>query len=315
MRSVEWPKVAEQSAYMLFYVRHTMKPLAALPVPTEPPPVPATAGAKRTIGPQLLPELAAKRQRGDVDGNSDSHAAAPAIGPGLPPPGWRPQTDGPSLFARNSAPAGSTALPGPLSAACGAKATDGVVRIGRPAGPPLLRITLKPRAAPAAVKPANGAASGTSAVGGPPPAAAPVEPSQRQQQQQQQQQQQGQQQQGQEQQQQQPSARPLLVVDPASASPVDIRNQLMCSLRGDANLIATMRRAAQAAAAEGRRLPAGASQLSPAEASAIRRGVGAAAGAEALQLVRAAMEAGSPGFAAVRARAEAAARADVASHS
>lgn len=305
--------MAEQSAYILFYVRLAMKPIAALPVPAEPPPAPAAsaaAGAKRAIGPQLPPDLAAKRLRSD-DG-SDSPRAAAAIGPAPPPQGWRPQNDGPSLFARNSTLAGSAALPGPLSVGGGAKASDGTVRIGRPAGPSLLRITLKPRTVPAAA--ANGTSNGAPGSGS---MVAAVTPQQEQQQQKEQQDQQEQAQQAWRRRQQrvQEQQQPLPPFNPASATPADIREQVLASVRGDAKIFAAMHSAAEAAVAEGRPLSVGTGQLPPSQASAIKRGVGAVAAAKTLELVQAAVAAGSPAFAELRARVEAAVRAEMASGS
>jgi hypothetical protein len=119
----------------------------------------------------------------------------------------------------------------------------------------------------------------------------------------------GQQQQQQQQQQEMPP------FHPASATPADIRERLLASVRGDPKIVAAMRSAAEAAVSEGRPPPAGTNQLPSAQASTIKRGVGAVAAAKAMDLVQAAVAAGSPAFAEMRARAEAAARAEVASSS
>jgi hypothetical protein len=328
---VAWQRVQEQDAYLLFYVRETMKPIAELPVPAPPPPPPpagaAPAGAAKRpapIGPQLPPGLAAKRQRvgeEDEEEGGPGGGGAPAIGPALPPnwaggAGAGAGAAGPSAFSRTAAgvSAAAAAAPAPARPRPG-PAAGGTTRIG---GPPLRLLKVAPR-----------------------PAAPAAAPSQQQQQQQQEQQQEQQQQQQEEEAAAAAGAAPqprhAPAVAPAPAAPPQPRPQtgsssaaaaaaaardpglaalhkvvssaLLARLRGSA-AARLLREAARGRLAAG--LPLEPPSAMPAAAKLpLQQAVGAAATREAWQLLSEGLREG-PGLAAWRARVESAAREEVA---
>jgi hypothetical protein len=281
--------VLSQNAYMLFYVRQTMKPLAELPAPSEAPqPAGAAAaglaGSKRAaaIGPQLPPELLAKRRRVEGEGEEDEEEQQEEggqqrhqIGPALPP-GWSggggggaaasvaaSSSGGPSVFARKPAAAGA-APPSRLGAGSGAAAPP--PRRGPMGyGPPIrsVNITVRPKSAPGA--PAAPAAA--------PAAAALRAPSTVNQPHQQQQPPPLQQQQ------QEPS-------DPALAA---VRRNAVGAifdlLRSNSSVVAAFRAALLARKAAGLPLVRP-SQMGPDEARELRRVVGQGAAKEGLRLLQ-----------------------------
>ena len=190
---------------MLFYVRASMKPIAELPAPSEAPHGAAAAGqlpaslaaaaserllgAKRPapIGPQLPPELAAKRRCTSGDGSDDKEEedcgwGAGQIGPALPP-GWSSSGE----HGGNGGAAATPAAPGPFSraamgvpvaAAAVAKPQSAVARpcgTTRIGGPPLRHINIK-------LRPAGAKVAGSGQQAQQPRPAPPLPPQQQQQQ-------------------------------------------------------------------------------------------------------------------------------------
>ncbi|GBF94621.1 hypothetical protein Rsub_06736 [Raphidocelis subcapitata] len=309
---VSWQRVAEQDAYILFYVRETMKPLAALPAPAEAPPAGAAgaaagAGAKRAagaIGPQLPPELEAKRRRaeaaeGAAAGQLREGEGAGVIGPALPP-SWGAGAAAPLPAAAAAAAAERRAGPGAFSRVASGGAGHAEVPPPRPRasfggttriGPPLLAVkALAPRPkAPAAAAPPTAAPAPPAAGPAPPTAAAAP-----------------------------PTAAPKPAAPAAAAPPApdaavaamrrDAVPALLDAARAAAGVVAALRAAALRRAAGGLPLLRP-SEMPPAERLELQRAVGSGAKAAGWELVSSQLM-GAPELAAWRARVEAEARAE-----